>query len=164
MFLLCALALAGCGGGTGDGDGDGDSQANAAVDAFPDVLEVARSELPESAPLLSVSVRPRQIVFVNVEFGRSTEIHYDLEGVYVSDRRSRKPVAIAKLFPIEVVPGDAPRRILAAVEEREDGDVEAFEATLEQPKPGKLSWRAKATVDGSPKQYSAALDGTLRSA
>ncbi len=158
VLLLCALAVAGCGGG-GNGDSDGTS---AVVEAFPDVLEVARSELPENAPILSVALRPEYIAFVSVEFGRSTEIRYDLQAVFVGNKRSTKPVKLAKLFSVELVPADAPARLLSAIEEREDGDVEAFEATLEQNEPGQLFWRAKATVDGSPKQYRAALDGTLR--
>jgi hypothetical protein len=157
VFLLCALVLAGCGGG-GNGDSDVSSEA---VEAFPDVLEIARSELPESAPLLSVSVYPDSISFVHVELGRTTEIRYDLNAVFIGNRRIGKPSKIAKLFPIELVPADAPARMLSAIDKREDGDVEAFEATLQQDGPGKLSWRAKATVDGRPKRYRAALDGTL---
>jgi hypothetical protein len=158
-LLLCALAVAGCGGGGGD---DGSDATAAAVDAFPDVLEVARSELPENAPLLAVIVRPREIAFVHVEFGRTTEIRYDLDAVFIANRRITKPVQVTKLFSIQSVPHDAPSRMLAAIDEREEGEVEAFEATLEQQQPGQLSWRAQATVDGTRKRYRAALDGTLR--
>jgi hypothetical protein len=159
VFLLCVLAVAGCGGGNGDSDG-----GVPAVEAFPDVLEIARSELPENAPLLAVSLRPDRIDFVHVEFGRSTEIRYDLGGVFIGNRRITKPVRLERLFSIEAVPAEAPARILASIQEREDGEVEAFEATLAQSAPGKLVWRVKATVDGSPKRYRAAFDGSATTA
>ena len=157
--VVLALVVVGCGGG-GDRDSDGTS---AAVEAFPDVLEVARSELPENAPLLSVTLRPDEIAFIHVELGRSTEIRYDLSAVFVGNRRISKPVKLASLFPVEAVPADAPARLLAAIRNREGGTVAGFEARLARDKHSALVWKAKATVDGAPQQYEATLDGTLRS-
>ena len=153
VLVLCA----GCGGGGGDSDADHEG-----VEAFPDVLEIARAELGENANLHDVTITEKEISFVNVQLGRNVRVRYNTRAVFVATDRVRERLNPAATFSIATVPIDAPAKLLAAVQEREDGDVTGFSATLSRAAGGELAWRAKATVDGAAKQYEAAPDGTLR--
>ena len=156
--VVLALAVSACG-----GDGNGSDEAeHRGIQAFPDVLEIARAELGDGAVLSEVSVSETRIALVNVEFGRTTRVTYNAEGVFVGNARARPPRNAAQTFQISDVPADAPANLLAAVQEREDGTVSGFEARLARDRRGELVWNAKASVDGSPKEYEAALDGSLR--
>jgi hypothetical protein len=156
MTLL--LLSAGCGGG-GDGNSDAD---HAGIEAFPDVLEIARAELGENTNLHDVTVTEKEISFVNVQLGRNVRVRYNTSAVFVANDRVRERLNPASTFSIATVSPDAPAKLLAAIQEREDGDVAGFSATLSRDERGELAWRAKATVDGEAKEYEAAPDGTLR--
>ena len=155
--VVLALAAAACGGG-----GNGSEAEHGGTEAFPDVLEIARAELGDDAVLHEVRVAETGISFVNVQFGRTTRVTYDADGVFVGNARAPSPRSAAETFPISDVPAGAPAKLLAAVQEREGGTVSGFEARLARDRRGALVWKAKATVDGAPKEYEAALDGTLR--
>jgi hypothetical protein len=158
-FAVITLVLlsAACGGGGSNSDAE-----HAGVDAFPDVLEIARAELGDNAVLHEVTVTEKEIQFVNVQIGRNVRVRYNTKAVFVANDRVRERLNAASTFSIAEVPIDAPANLLAAIQEREDGGVEGFSATLRRDKKGQLAWRAKATVDGAAKQYVAAPDGTLR--
>ena len=154
LFLVLG---AGCGGGS-----DRSDAAHPGVEAFPDVLEIARAELGEDAFLSEVAVTENTISFVHVQFGRNVRVVYNSHAVFVGNERVRKRVSSAAAFPISDVPLDAPRKLLAAIQQREEGDVSEFGATLLRDRTGALRWDASATVEGVKKRYKAALDGTLR--
>jgi hypothetical protein len=156
-LAVLVLALAGCGGGGGDSEAE-----HPGVEAFPDVLEIARAELGEDAALHEVEVGESRIAFVNAKFGRNVRVIYNDRAVFVANEPVRKALNPAGIFRISEVPADAPAKLLAAIEERERGDVTGFEATLMRDPSGTLVWKAGATADGARKQYTAALDGTLR--
>jgi hypothetical protein len=152
LLVLCA----GCGGG-----GDADA-THAGVEAFPDVLEIARAELGEDAALHEVAVAESRISFVQARFGRNTRVTYNTNAVFVGNQPVRKRLDPARVFGISNVPTDAPAKLLAGIQERENGDVTGFEATLMRARDGTLVWNAKATAGGSAKRYEADVDGTLR--
>jgi hypothetical protein len=102
------------------------------------------------------------ISFVHVQFGRNVRVVYDTNVVFVGNERVRKKLKPAAAFRISEVPAEAPAKLLAAVQRREQKDVTSFTATLARDSSGSLGWRAKATVGGAPKTYEAAADGTLR--
>lgn len=154
--ITLVLLSAACGGGNGDSDAE-----HAGVKAFPDVLEIARAELGENANLHEVTVTEKEIQFVNVQLGRNVRVRYNTHAVFVANDRVRERLNPRSTFSISTVSIDAPAKLLAAIQEREDGDVAGFSATLSD-KRGDLAWRAKATVDGETKEYVAAPDGTLR--
>jgi hypothetical protein len=158
-FAVITLVLlsAACGGGGGNSDAE-----HAGIDAFPDVLEIARAELGDNAVLHEVTVTEKEIQFVNVQIGRNVRVRYNTKAVFVANDRVRERLNPASTFSIAEVPLDAPARLLAAIQEREDGDVAGFSATLGRDDKGQLAWRAKATVDDAAKEYVAAPDGTLR--
>ena len=151
LLVLCA----GCGGGDADA-------THAGVEAFPDVLEIARAELGEDAALHEVAVAESRISFVHARFGRNVRVTYNDNAVFVSNQPVRKHLDPAQVFRIADVPADAPAKLLAAIQERENSDVTGFEATLMRARDGTLVWNAKATAGGSAKRYEAELDGTLR--
>jgi hypothetical protein len=155
--VVLAFAAAACGGGSGDSEPE-----HAGVEAFPDVIEIARAELGETAPLHEITVSERVISFVNVQFGRIVRVNYNTNAVFTGSLPVRKPVNPASTFSIADVPNDAPARLLAAIQERENGDVAGYAATLSFDRRGELAWRAKATVDGKPKKYVADVSGALR--
>jgi hypothetical protein len=157
--VVLALAMAGCGGGGGNGDSDPE---HAGVAAFPDILEIARAELGDDAALHEVTVSETEITFVNAQFGRNVRVRYGTDAVFIGNAPVRKKLNPAAVFPIAGVPRDGPSKLLAAIREREGGDVEGFSATLARNAKGELLWNAKATVGGAPKTFEAALDGTLR--
>ncbi|MDQ3822175.1 MAG: hypothetical protein M3321_02910 [Actinomycetota bacterium] len=156
LALVAAAVCAGCGGGGGESDPE-----NRGVQAFPDVLEIARAELGDTAPLHAATVSETQISFVNVQIGRTVRVIYNPDGVFTGSERVRVGLNPAATFSIADVPRDAPGRLLAAVQEREDGEVTAFAATLARGAGGTLVWRAQAQVDGAARTYQAALDGSL---
>jgi hypothetical protein len=153
LLVLCA----GCGGGGGDSDA-----AHAGVEAFPDVLEIARAELGDDAALHEVAVSESRISFVHARFGRNVRVVYNDNAVFVGNQRVRKRLNPAGVFPITDVPASAPAKLLAAIQEREGGDVTGFEATLMRERDGTLVWRASASVGGAEKRYEGELDGSLR--
>ena len=156
-LALAAVALcAGCGGG-----GSSDPQ-HRGVEAFPDVLEIARAELGETAALHAVTVSETQISFVNVQIGRTVRVIYNPDGVFTGGQPVRVGLNPAATFSIADVPRDAPATLLAAVQEREDGEVTAFAATLARGTSASLVWRAQAKVDGAARTYQADLNGALR--
>ena len=155
--ITLLLLSAACGGGGGNSDAD-----HAGVDAFPDVLEIARAELGDNAVLHDVTVTEKEISFVNVQLGRNVRVRYNTHAVFVANDRVRERLNPASTFSIATVPVDAPKKLLTAIQEREDGDVSGFSATLSRDKRGELAWRAKGTVNGETKEYVAAPDGTLR--
>jgi hypothetical protein len=157
---LAVVVLAfstGCGGGGGDSD-----TAHDGVDAFPDVVEIARAELGEDAALHSVTVSESEIAFVHVQFGRTTRVKYDSHAVFTGNERAASPRSSAELFPMSDVQADAPAKLLQAIQAREGGDVAGFTATLARDARGALLWRVKATVGGGAKEYDGDADGTLR--
>jgi hypothetical protein len=156
VITLVFLSAA-CGGGNGNSDAEHEG-----VEAFPDILEIARAELGENAALHEVTITEKEIQFVNVQLGRNVRVRYNTSAVFVANDRVRERLDPASTFSITTVPLDAPAKLLAAIQEREDGDVSGFSATLSRDKKGELAWRAKATVDGATKEYMAAPDGTLR--
>jgi hypothetical protein len=156
LTLVVALATlaAGCGGGGSQTKHDG-------VEAFPDVLEIARSELEEDAVLHAVIVEENAISFIHVQFGRTTRITYNPEGTFTGSKRLSNPHSLRLTFPISEVDPNAPQRILAAVRENEGEDVKAFTATLAVATRGGLVWRVTATIGDSKHEYTASPDGTL---
>jgi hypothetical protein len=154
--VALALVSAGCGGGGGS------DAAHAGVEAFPDVLELARAELGEDAVLSEVSVAENAVSFVHVQFGRNVRVVYNTHAVFVGNERVREKVKPASTFPISEVPDDAPAKLLGEIQEREKGAVLDFGATLRRDKRGVLTWSAKATVDGERKSYEADVSGALR--
>lgn len=154
VLLLCA----GCGGGGGDGS-DAEHEG---VDAFPDVVEIARAELGDDAALHEVTVSEAEISFVHAQFGRNVRIKYNTSAIFTGNERVRRRLDPARIFPISDVPADAPAKLLAAIQERESGDVSDFGATLARDRSGTLVWKATATVGGATKRYEAELDGSLR--
>lgn len=156
--ITLVLLSAACGGG---GNGDSDAEYPG-VQAFPDVLEIARAELGDNATLHEATVTEKEIQFVNVQIGRNVRVRYNTKAVFIKNDRVRERLNPALTFSIADVPTDAPAKMLAGIQEREDGDVSNFSATLSRDKKGELAWRAKATVDGETKEYVAAPDGTLR--
>ena len=157
LALVLAVLCAGCGGG-----GSSDPK-HRGVEAFPDVLEIARAELGETAPLHAATVSETQISFVNVQIGRTVRVIYNADGVFTGSQPVRVGLNPAATFSIADVPNDAPATLLSAIQEREDGTVTAFAATLARGPGARLVWRAQAKVDDAPKTYEAELDGTLRS-
>ena len=153
LLVLCA----GCGGGNGSSDAD-----HSGVDAFPDVLEIARAELGEDAALHEVAVAPSAISFVHAQLGRNVRVIYNTHAVFVGNEPVRERLHPAGLFAISEVSADAPAKLLAAIQQREDGEVTGFRATLARDKSRTLVWKAQATVAGATKQYVGARDGTLR--
>jgi hypothetical protein len=153
LLVLCA----GCGGG-----GDDSDATHAGVEAFPDVLEIARAELGEDAALHEVAVSESRISFVHAQFGRNVRVIYNERAVFVNNQPVRKRLDPAGVFRIADVPADAPAKLLAAIQEREGGDVTAFEATLMRGRDGTLVWKASAKAGGVAKRYEAGLDGSLR--
>jgi hypothetical protein len=158
VFVL-ALVAAGCGSG---GGGGGSDAAHAGVDAFPDVLEIARAELGEDAVLSEVAVAENAISFDHVRFGSIVRVVYNTHAVFVGNERVRKKPNPAATFPISDVSADAPAKLLGEIQEREEGSVSDFGVTLERSKSGDLTWNAKATVNGARKSYEGNPDGTLR--
>jgi hypothetical protein len=157
-LAVIVLALgAGCGGGDGGSDA-----THAGVDAFPDVVEIARAELGDDAALHAVAFSESRISFVHAQFGRNVRVIYNTHAVFVGNQPVRERLNPARVFPISDVPVDAPAKLLAAVQDRETGDVADLQATLTRERDGMLVWKARATVDGAAKQYKAALDGSLR--
>ena len=156
--VVLALATSACGGG---GDGDSDA-SHAGVDAFPDVVEIARAELGDDAALHEVTVSRTAISFVHAQFGRNVRVTYDTHVVFVGNAPVRKKLNPARIFPISEVATGAPAKLLAAIQEREGGEVTRFTATLARNGSGALTWTAHASVDGVRKEYEAAADGTLR--
>jgi hypothetical protein len=154
VLFLCA----GCGGGGGNGS-DAEHEG---VDAFPDVVEIARAELGDDAALHEVTVSESEISFVHAQFGRNVLIKYDTNVVFIGNEPVRKRLDPAGIFQISAVPGDAPAKLLAAIQEREQGEVTDFTATFARDRQGALAWHAKATVNGTPKDYDADASGTLR--
>jgi hypothetical protein len=157
VVVVLAFAVAGCGGGGGDSEPE-----HAGVAAFPDVLEIARAELGETAPLHDVTVSEKEISFVNVQFGRNVRVKYNTDAVFVGGEPVRERLNPALTFSIAEVPNDAPARLLAAIQEREDGDVAGFTASLRRDRRQQLKWRAKTRIDGEARQYVADLSGALR--
>jgi hypothetical protein len=156
LALVLLLLCTGCGGGGGS------TTRHEAVEAFPDVLEVARAELGEDASLLEVTFSPSAISFVHVQFGRVTRISYDPDAVFTGSTRLRTPRNLRATFPISSVPADAPKRLLAAIREREGEDVRGLSGRLARDKRGALVWLAQATVGSEQREYTAAPDGALR--
>jgi hypothetical protein len=155
--VVLALTVAACGGGNGEPE-----TQHAGVEAFPDVLEIARAELGDTAPLLEITVAEKQISFVNAQLGRIVRVTYDTEAVFTGSAPVRRRLNPAETFSIAGVPHDAPARLLAAIQERENTDVAGFTATLAPSRGGPPAWRAKATVDGQSKTYAADISGALR--
>jgi hypothetical protein len=158
LAVIVLMLCAGCGGG----DGDASDSKHPGVQAFPDVLEIARAELGENAALYEVTVSEGAISFVHVQFGRNVRVVYNTHAVFVGNERVRKKLNPAATFQISNVPIDAPAKLLAAIHDREQGEVAGLTATLARDSRGALVWRAKATVDGAPKAYDADANGTLR--
>ena len=156
LSILLVLG-AGCGGGGGDSNA-----THAGVDAFPDVLEIARAELGDNAPLHEVAVSESRISFLHAQFGRNVRVIYNDNAVFVANQPVRKRLDPTRVFPITDVPADAPAKLLAAIQEREGGDVTDFETTLGRGRDGRHVWKATAKVGGSAKRYEAELDGSLR--
>lgn len=160
VFLVALVLLcAGCGGG---GNGDSTVDTEDGVAAFPDVLEIARAEFPDNAPMLDVRVSEDTISILHVQFGRSTRFSYNPKGIFTGRKRSTKPVDPSRTFSIGEVPANAPARIRTAIEAREGSDALGFSATLARRKDGSLTWDVRATVDGEAKKYSATRVGTLK--
>jgi hypothetical protein len=157
LVVIVLLLCAGCGGGGGNSDAE-----HAGVDAFPDVVEIARAELGDDAALQEVTVSDAEISFVHAQFGRNVRVKYNSRAVFTGNEPVRKKLNPAATFPISAVPADAPSRLLAAIQEREDGDVTGFTATLARDRRGSLGWRAKAMVGGAAKQYEADASGAVR--
>jgi hypothetical protein len=157
LAVIVLLLCAGCGGGDGGSDAK-----HAGVDAFPDVVEIARAELGDDAALHEVTVSDAEISFVHAQFGRNVRIKYNSRAVFTGNEPVRKKLNPAATFLIAAVPGDAPATLLAAIQEREDGDVSGFSATLARDRRGTLVWRAKAMVGARAKQYEADASGALR--
>ena len=155
--ITLVLLSAACGGGNGNSDAE-----HKGVKAFPDVLEIARTEIGETATLHEVTVTEKEIQFVNVQIGRNVRVRYDTRAVFIKNDRVPERLNPALSFSIAIVPADAPAKLLAAIQEREDGDVTDFSATLTRDERRVLAWHAKATVGGAVKKYVAAPDGTLR--
>jgi hypothetical protein len=155
--VALTFAAAACGGGGGDSEA-----GHAGVEAFPDVLEIARAELGDTAPLLEITVGEKEISFINAQLGRIVRVKYDTKAVFTGSEPVRRPLNPAATFSIAGVPHDAPAKLLAAIEEREDGDVAGFTATLSPNRRGPPTWRAKATVDGESQTYDADISGALR--
>jgi hypothetical protein len=132
------------------------------VEAFPDVLEIARSELGEDAVLRTITVDENAISFVHVQFGRTTRITYDAQGVFTGSKRLPNPPNLRAIFPISEVAADAPERLLTEVRKKDGNAVKDFTATLGVNARGALAWHAKAVVDGTNHDYTASADGTLR--
>jgi hypothetical protein len=156
--VVLALSAAACGGGNGNSDAK-----HRGTEAFPDVLEIARAELGDTAALHEVSVSETSISFVNVQIGRTVRVKYNPAGVATGNTPVRSRLNPTAAFPISDVAADAPAKLLAAIQEREEGEVSGFAATLARDRRGALVWKAKATVGGASKTYEAELDGTLRS-
>ncbi len=156
LAFVVTVLCAGCGGG------EASDPENPGVQAFPDVLEIARAELGETAPLHAVTVAEEQISFVNVQVGRTVRVIYNPDGVFAGSEPVRVGLNPATTFSIADVPHDAPSTLLAALQEREDGEITAFAATLARGAGGTLVWRAQAKVDGAGRTYQAELDGSLR--
>ena len=156
LALVLAVLCAGCG-----GDEAADPQIRG-VQAFPDVLEIARAELGDSAPLHAVTVSESQISFVNVQIGRTVRVIYNPDGVFTGSQPVRVGLNPAATFSIADIPHNAPATLLSAIQEREGGEVTAFAATLARDRGTKLVWRAQAKVDGAARTYQADLDGSLR--
>jgi hypothetical protein len=153
VLLLCA----GCGGGGGSSD-----PAHEGVDAFPDVLEIARAELGDDVALYEVTLSEGEIAFVHAQLGRNVRVKYNDRAVFTGNEPVRKRLHPRGIFQISAVPADAPAKLLAAIQERESGDVTAFGATLARDRSGTLVWKATATVNGAAKRWEAELDGSLR--
>jgi hypothetical protein len=158
LAVIVLFLGAGCGGGGGDSS----DVKHRGVEAFPDVVEIARAELGEDAALAEATVSETAISFVHVQLGRNVRVVYNTNVVFVGNERVRKKLNPAATFPISSVASDAPARLLAAIQAREGKDVTGFTATLARNSSGALAWRAKAAVEGSPKTYDADADGTLR--
>jgi hypothetical protein len=157
-LAVIVLALgAGCGGG-----GGGSEAEHPGVEAFSDVLEIARAELGEDATLHMVTVSESEIAFVHVQFGRTTRVKYNTHAVFTGNDRAPSPRSPQQLFRMSDVQAAAPTKLLEAIQEREGGEVTGFSATLARDPRGALVWRAKATVGGEAKEYAADADGTLR--
>jgi hypothetical protein len=157
-LALVLLALcAGCGGGNGESEPD-----HRGVEAFPDVLEIARAELGETAPLVEVRVTETEVSFVHFQIGHITRVKYNPAGVFTGNDRVTMPLNFAASFAISQVPADAPQKLLSAIREREAGELAGLTATLARDKGRVLVWRVSATVGGAPKEYEADLNGTLR--
>jgi hypothetical protein len=157
LLPILLVVFAGCGGGGGDSDA-----AHPGVEAFPDVLEIARAELGEDAALHEVAVSESRISFVHARFGRNVRVIYNENAVFITNQPVRERLNPALVFPISDVPADAPAKLLAAIQERAGGDVTGFEATLMRERDGALVWKASAKVGGAAKRYEAELDGSLR--
>ena len=158
LASIVLLLAAGCGGGNGNSDED-----HAGVKAFPDVLEIARAELGDNATLHDVTVTEKEVSFVNVQLGRNVRVRYNTRVVFIANERVRERLNPRLTFSIAEVPIDGPAKLLAAIQEREDGDVKDFSASLRRDQHRRLGWRATATVDGEVKHYEATADGALRS-
>jgi hypothetical protein len=156
LAAIVLLFSAGCGGGNGDSDAE-----HAGVKAFPDVLEIARAELGDNANLHEVTVSEKEISFVNVQVGRNVRVRYNTNVVFIANERVRERLNPASIFLISSVSPEGPAKLLAAIQEREESDVTGFSATLKDRR-GELAWRAKATVNGAPKEYVGDLSGALR--
>jgi hypothetical protein len=156
--IVLALVAAGCGGGSGGGS----DTAHAGVDAFPDVLEIARAELEEDAVLAEAAVSENAISFDHVRFGRIVRVVYNTHAVFVGNQPVRKRLKPAATFQISEIPDDAPAKLLESIQKREQGDVSAFGATLARNKQCVLTWDARATVNGQRKSYQADVSGALR--
>ena len=155
--IILLAACAGCGGGGNSSEPDHDG-----VEAFPDVLEIARTELGETAPLYAATVSEEQISFVNAKIGRPVRVKYDTAGVFTGNERVRIALNPRATYLISEIPADAPAKLLAAIRGREDGEVTDFAATLSRDTSGELLWRAQAKVGGATRTYRAELDGTLK--
>jgi hypothetical protein len=158
LAVILLLVSAGCGGGNGDSS----DPEHAGVQAFPDILEIARAELGDNTTLHEVTVSEKEVSFVNVQIGRNVRVRYNTNVVFIANERVRKKLNPAATFSISTVLGDAPAKLLAAIQEREDGEVAGFTATLARDRRGALLWHAKATVDGTPREYEADAAGALR--